>query len=324
MNKQYVDIKENNIHDYGHKLLSLLLKDHSSNRNIIWATSDYERRGKGYEKESRITQKLITGKNGEVIKPRIEKSKNHKISRVKNIAEVFTPSWTCNIQNNLIDNLWFNSTNVFNQEKKEGWITNKNKIAFPKEKNWQNYIEDTRLEITCGEAPYIISRYDTITGEYIDVNNRIGILDRKLRIVNENIHNEEDWLYWAKKALENVYGFEYQGDSLLIARENILFTYIDFYEQKFNETPDIQNLYDIVKIISWNIWQMDATTYVIPYSCHNERKVKCTLFEKEIIEVKCPGCKHDDITEHNGIYAKIKDWKTGRTIRFLDLIINEE
>ena len=43
-----------------------------------------------------------------------------------------------------------------------------------------------RLEITCGEAPYIASRYDTVSGEPIEIKRRIGILDRKLRVVTEN------------------------------------------------------------------------------------------------------------------------------------------
>jgi hypothetical protein len=32
------------------------------------------------------------------------------------MAEVFTPSWICNAQNNLIDNTWFGRDNVFNKE----------------------------------------------------------------------------------------------------------------------------------------------------------------------------------------------------------------
>ena len=43
------------------------------------------------------------------------------------------------------------------------------------------------MEITCGEAPYLVSRYDVVKGEIIPVEDRIGILDRKLRVINENI-----------------------------------------------------------------------------------------------------------------------------------------
>lgn len=57
-------------------------------------------------------------------------------------------------------------------------------------------MDSKRLEITCGEAPYIVSRYDAATGEIIPIERRIGILDRKLRVVNENTETEEDWLFW--------------------------------------------------------------------------------------------------------------------------------
>jgi hypothetical protein len=87
------------------------------------------------------------------------------------MAEVFTPLWICNAQINLIDDAWFGRKNVFNTEilNKEGlhsWKTNPKKITFPDDKTWKQYVRDTRLEITCGEAPYITSRYDTTTGRH--------------------------------------------------------------------------------------------------------------------------------------------------------------
>ena len=68
------------------------------------------------------------------------------------------------------------------------WISTREKIVFPdiKGKQWKNYIDARRMEISCGEAPYLVSRYDTVTGTSIKLNERIGLLDRKLRVVNEN------------------------------------------------------------------------------------------------------------------------------------------
>ena len=86
--------------------------------------------------------------------------------------------------------------------------------------------------MTCGEAPYLVSRYDTVTGEIIPIDRRIGLLDRKLRVVNENAASEEEWLTWARRAVQSCYGYEFQGDNLLLARQNILFSYIEYYEQK--------------------------------------------------------------------------------------------
>lgn len=320
MNIHGIDIKENFLNELDPKILQILLKDHSSNKNIVWATSDYERHGKGYEKTSKILPKLITGDNGEIIKPRVKKTDNQQISRSRDNGEVFTPSWVCNKQNNLIDEKWFNRKNIFNIDNGESWETINNKIKFPKEKTWKDYILDTRLEVTCGEAPYLVSRYDTVTGERIDISNRIGLLDRKLRIVSENTDNEIDWLYWAKKSFENIYAYEFQGDNLFLARENIFVTFIDFFTQKFKHNPDFVFLYEIANIISWNIFQMDGLKYVIPYSCQNEKRITTTLFETTVEEIECIGCKKGYIDHHNGTYCKVKDWDTGRVIRFIDLI----
>ena len=82
-----------------------------------------------------------------------------------------------------------------------------------------------RLEITCGEAPYLVSRYDTTTGDLIPVYERIGLFDRKMRIVNENCENDEEWLRWAQRAIQSIFGYEFHGDIVLIARENLLYDY---------------------------------------------------------------------------------------------------
>ena len=68
--------------------------------------------------------------------------------------------------------------NVFNISQNLTWITNYNKIEFIKN-SWIDYVKDKRIEVTCGEAPYVVSRYDTVSGTPIDVIDRIGILDRK-------------------------------------------------------------------------------------------------------------------------------------------------
>ena len=90
------------------------------------------------------------------------------------------------------------------------WTVNEEKIIFDGQQTWKKYVDSRRLEITCGEAPYLVSRYDTTTGELIvPPINRIGFLDRKLRVVNENTITEEEWLKWAERAIQSYYGYEY-------------------------------------------------------------------------------------------------------------------
>lgn len=191
-----IDIKENAIWHLDNTLLAILLKDKSSGQNLIWGTDTYAWRGSKFEPQDYITVKAITGLRGNIIKPRTEKSQKEQRQRIKNKAEVFTPSWVCNKQNNLIDSAWFDRENVFNTEIENGWQTVSGKIIFPNiaGKTWQDYVKANRFEITCGEAPYLTSRYDTVTGKFIELPDRIGLLDRKLRIVSENTIQESEWM----------------------------------------------------------------------------------------------------------------------------------
>lgn len=240
------------------------------------------------------------------------------------MAEVFTPSWVCNAQNNLIDEAWFGRKDVFNAERttEDGihtWTPTDAPITFHSGKTWQDYVLDIRLEITCGEAPYIASRYDTVTGEPIKpVGRRIGILDRKLRVVGENAATSEDWLFWTRQALKSTYGFEWQGDNLLLAREAVLMTVCDWYKDRFRRKISSRSLPAMAEIISWNLWQMDGLKGVVPGSCHTDN-IEVGLFG-ETEQHPCEGCRTGNIRRHNGTYCKIRDWSTDNVIDFISLI----
>ncbi len=318
--EEKADIKENDILNIDPIILSILLIDRTSNKNIIWATDNYKSNGIGYGENQTIEINLITGKNGNIIRPRIEKNKKEQQARAREKAEVFTPSWICNVQNNLVDEAWFGYKDVFNKETDNGWKTINEKVKFPNSKNWKKYVEDTRLEVSCGEAPYIVSRYDTVTGKVIPIKDRIGLLDRKLRIVSENTEKREEWLEWAEKAYKNVYGYDWQGDNVLIARENLLFTLVDYYKEKFKEDIDKASLIKFAEIISWNIWQMDGLKFVIPNSCKNQIIEQISFFGKIGKEIKCPGCEKGNNLKHNGKQCKIMDWKKNKKIKYVSLI----
>lgn len=335
--QEKVDIKEDVLFQLDKELLEILLKDHSSNKNIIWAIDDYKIYGNNFSASDYITIESITGKNGNIIKPRTEKSKEEQVIRIRQKAEVFTPSWICNAQNNLIDNDWFKSNTVFNKEIDKGWITNNQKVKFPNGKTWQEYVKLVRMEITCGEAPYLTSRYDSTTGEYIEPKDRIGLLDRKLRVISENISIEQLWIEWAIVAVQNIYGYDWQGDNVLLARENVLYAVLEYFEYKFNKTLPTNIIKELSEIISWNIWQMDGLKFVIPNSCVDEiieEKTQLSLFAIEpdkqevqlpINELKkwdrqCKGCKNNDPLKHTGIYCYIMDWLKNKKVRFVDIV----
>lgn len=317
-----VDIKENRLLALDSTLLNILLKDNSSGKNIIWATDDYTQYDETYTKDRQITVFSVTGKNGTIIKPRVEKTKQEQLTRVRDKAEVFTPSWICNKQNNLVDNAWFSRENVFNVEQEKTWTATQEKIVFSTDdgKTWQDYVKANRLEISCGEAPYLASRYDTVSGNTIPVKERIGLLDRKLRVVSENVDDEQEWYEWAKQAVKSVYGYDWQGDNVLLARENLLFTFSDYYEDKFGVYPIKEYLREIAEILSWNIWQMDGLKFVIPNTCHNSKIIEYTLFGEEVHEEFCEGCRKNNKNRHNGIYCYIMDWEKNKKVKFVNMI----
>lgn len=304
-----IDVKESIILHKWPELLDIILRDHTTNKNIFWATDLYEQQyGNRYSFRSQIKPELITGTNEGIIKPRVAKTKKAQQDRVKDKAEVFTPAWICNKQNNLIDNDWFGYVDVFNKENDDNtWSATRKPVVFPECKSWIDYVRELRLEVACGEAPYLVSRYDITTGKKIPLSKRIGLLDRKIRIVNENTATESDWLSMVKWAYKSTYGYEWQGDNLLLARENLLFTFIDYYEDRFKKEPALEILKEIAEIISWNIWQMDGIRGVLPCSCCNYKFTD--LLGIQTMDC-CIGCKNGDIHMHNGVYCKIRDWNS--------------
>jgi hypothetical protein len=290
------------------KVLDILLQDKTTKQNIIWATDAYTDIGEGFDKHSHIIPALITGRYEDLIQPRVMKALYVQGQRTKQNAEVFTPAWICNKMNNFADEQWFGHKVVFNREREQGWKPTTEPIDFPTGKTWQDYINDTRLEITCGEAPFLVSRYDAVTGEILPVFERIGMLDRKMRVVNENTNDFDDWMEWTINAYQSVYGYEWQGDNLLIARINLLSTFEDNMWLKWHKGPSITELKMIANIIAWNLWQMDGLQGTVP-TYEAEKAKQVSLFEEVSAEEEEHICK----------VCRIYDWSANKSIEFNSL-----
>ena len=226
-----IDIKEFNIPRH---ILEILLKDRTTGQNILWGTDQY-----GFDPKSSIEIDQII--SGDVIKPRVLKSLEDQKSRTDSKAEVYTPIEIIKKMNDSVDS---------------------------DEPIDEKYIRRKVLEVTCGEAPYLVSRYDVSTGKMIPLEERQGLLDRKMRRIN-NIPTTKDietWRVCTIYALQAVYGYEWQGDSLLLARENVLYDVIDWFEDRFQKEIPSTMMEEFANIISHNIFQMDGITMKIPYS----------------------------------------------------------
>jgi hypothetical protein len=304
-NTKNIDIREDYLLKNDH-LLDILLQDKTTGNNILWATDSYDSNGYLFAPTANITTNLITGTLGSLIQPRALKSKTEQLYRTRDKAEVFTPLSIVEQMNDACD----------------GKKVSKN--------NWQEYVGLLKLELTCGEAPFVVSRYDPVSDnqELLPLHKRVGFLDKKLSVVSKYCNTQEEWIKWAKIAFQSSYGYEWQGDSLLIARENLLYTFIDYFQAQFKETPSSQLQKEIAEIIVWNIFQMDGLKYVIPMSCKSETVTIIgaeTLFGKEddrIEDKPCAGCENKKAKNHNGTYAKTMNWKEDKIIRFVDIVAN--
>lgn len=275
-------------------VLNPLLCDKTTKENIIWATAEHAEMGEGFCEKDFITPQHITGEYSGLIKTRARRAQAQQSDRTKKHGEVFTPVWMCKMMNDFADEDWFGEKGAFDSKTEL--------VTFPTGKTWQNYVDSRRLEICCGEAPFLVSRYDSSTGEEMEIKNRIGILDRKLRVVNENTDNEEEWLKWAFRALQATYGYEFQGDNLLIARINVVETFCEYLKWRWFREPTKKELEQAVNVAVWNLWQMDGLTGTVP------------LYEEENLNFT-----FDDFLgtgTKNQPPSRVYDWRSGKSVEF--------
>ena len=301
-------------------VLETLLKDRSTGKNIIWATDPPEElQTVMYEPvtdKSQITTQQLGLTHYEVVLPRMMKQTDTQQQRTRKKGEVFSPAWVCNKMNNALDADWFRglgaeqTTGQFTMELPQGWQTVETPVQFPACKGrtpaWVQYVQSRRLEVTCGEAPFLASRYDAATGEMIPVARRIGILDRKLRVVSENVTTEDEWRKYATHAVQSTYGYEYQGDNLLLARVNLLLTYAEHLQARWQRKPTEEELQAIANIISWNLWQMDGLHLSVPGGKPQSEAEQLDLFSMfGTVEEQIPA-----------VSCKVKNWRSNKTQNF--------
>ena len=271
-----IDISEESLAKESADLLKILLKDRTTKKSIVWATHSYELLGKGFAPSDRINPSKVTGNFANLIQPRSEKSKYEQKDRTKIRAEVFTPTWLVAKQNGYV-------------ESKLGSLS------------LEEYVDLRWLEVTCGEAPYMVTRYDTVTGEEIPLSERVGFVDRKLQRISREVSDEVTFY----KLVKDAYHASYQGDSLLLARENLLATFEDYYLAKTGNQPTLEQKKEIATIISYNVFQMDGLKKSSPYSAKQKQSQQLSLFADEL-----------EVQEVEESKTHIKDWKKNRMIGF--------
>ncbi|HHT7628094.1 restriction endonuclease [Pasteurella multocida] len=298
------DISETQIREEMPEILDILLLNRSTSskwhktQNIIWANNNYIMLDSElYAPTAQILPELITGKNGQVIMPRALKPTVLQKERTKSKAEVFTPLFMVKKQNDVLEESYLND-------------------------DLETYIRRTWLEIACGEAPYIASRYDMDTGDLVATENRVGFLDRKLQRINQETKNRTQWKKLTTLAYQASYGFEWNGDSLLLARENLLYTCRDYYFAKWQENIPYEFFKKIARIISYNLFQMDGINCTLPFEEQKDmlpvnhqlqfpfKKQKDIFSTKQLNQAHSPNQRR----------IKIMNWKTQK-LEFFDEVI---
>lgn len=261
---------------YAMGLLDALLKDKTTKTHIIWATDTYQDFGPGYGRKDEISPDRLIARD--VLKTRL----NKRGERTRRHGEVFTPLWIC-----------------------EKMCAYAHKVL--RGKDWQKYVSANVLEICCGEAPFLASRRDVTTGEFVPVAKRVGLLDHKLQVVGEKAQDEREWLEWAYKAFQAIYGYEFQGDNLLLARVNLLRTFEEYLWERWMREPSPDEYKKILNIIVWNIWQMDGLKGTIPYGKIRPKERSLNLFGDRPEE---DGFSHPCL---------VYDWEEERPVEYLSL-----
>ena len=296
-----INIQDDILKLHALRLLDRLLQDKATKGNVLWATDAYAHLGDWYSPGNEIRPQRITGENSDLIKTRARRAMEQRTERTRQHAEVFTPLWIVKKMNDVADEQWFGrKTGIYK-------LTDEGKIYFSKDKHWKLYVDARRLEITCGEAPFLVTRYDVETGEALPIEERIGLLDRKLRVVSENAADIDEWKTWALRAVQAIYGYELQGDNLLIARVNILCSVEEHMVHRWRQKPDKAWLEKLCNVISWNLWQMDGIKGCVPVPPKPTEEQLCLFLpEPQFGLENLFGEK-----EEKEIVCRLFDWRRG-------------
>ena len=107
-----------------------------------------------------------------------------------------------------------------------------------------------------------------------------------------------------------MYGYDFQGDNVFLARKNILLDFCEYMYSVFGHYPNKKILQGLATVISWNIWQMDGLNNSVPFS-----SVPIVQREEDLF-----GFVEENIIESPPVQCRIYDWKANRSVEFRSMI----
>lgn len=226
---------------------------------IIWGCDSYAYLGDAYAPDAPMHLAQLLHEGSPLVIPRAKKTREAQKERTRTKAEVFTPVLAIKTQNDALD---------------------------PVDAKLEAYLAHRWLEITCGEAPYITTRYQMHTGDPLALSEREGVLDRKFGRLNAADIAPDAYCDLMQLALASVYGFEYSGDSLFLARVNVLLCCLEAHQARFGVYPDASFVRELAHIISYNFFQMDGCTLTVPFAQVQAPPVgQVDLFDPPVVSI---------------------------------------
>ena len=102
----------------------------------------------------------------------------------------------------------------------------------------------------------------------------------------------------------------------MLARENLLYTFIDYMRYALKRTPTLNELKKVATIISWNMWQMDGLPYGPPFCDIQEEINQLSLFDFIETETQI-------VQKPTQSRCKIKDWRSKVIVEYYSLVKGE-
>lgn len=247
------------------RILVTLFKDCAAGRNIVWTDDECVEFGDGFIGDNGIAIEKITNFSSGAIKPHIAKKQGRRFERIMTRAGAIVPSWLFNRMNNSIDAVWLDMRDVSYVKNDVERNSGLKRIVFHEKsgRSGRVYVESHRPGITCGEASFAYSHYDTVTMDASPVGGRIGFSNRMLCVVSEKIGYCREWVRWAPAAPEASSGFEFQCCCLPTCI-NVFGTFWEHQRERWSAGMAEVETGQTVWILLWNILQLNGPICTMP------------------------------------------------------------
>lgn len=185
-------------------------------------------------------------------------------------------SW--NRKLNQLDEVWFQRSGVFNTPTAEGWIPAADPVYFEDPFHWKKYVNQ---QIYVPDLDWGAALTFAGTSENLPLNERMGQLDRELRLVNENVRSQQEWQKRTSTMLARMLGCAKDPIRLFRARLCVLETCREAFQARFGHLPSARDEKALAHIVARNLFQSEDELNTVPFQ-EMEETLQLSLFEESL------------------------------------------